>query len=243
LFFGGKALIHLGNRAVRMRTKSNLRRKLALLLIVAVVAATTEIGPSRDSRQDRPSFNPALLTVQFPTPAQAVTDFDGDRLPDRAELTSDGFYKNIHLTLTSPWVTNLSFSAETLQPGSIYAEDIDHDGDYDLVWVSDQQPTQSALWLNNGIGEFTRVADTSAYVTEIKRLIADESRGGIFASSVDEQLLATGTSGYSLLARSDDRLRVAPHSVTLPGFGRDCAAELSPCIARYPKRGPPAELS
>jgi hypothetical protein len=55
--------------------------------------------------------------------------------------------------------------------------------------------------------------------------------------------LATETNGYSRLVRSDDRLPVAPRSITLPGFGRNCAAELSPCISRYPKRGPPAELS
>jgi hypothetical protein len=226
-----------------MRTKGNLRRKLALLLIVAVVAATTEIGPSRDSRQDRPSFNPALLTVQFPNPAQAVADFDGDRLPDRAELTSNGSYKNIHLTLGSPWVTNLHFSTESLQPGSIHAEDIDHDGDNDLIWVSDQQPTQAALWLNSGIGVFTRVADASAYITEIKRLIADESRGGLFALPDNERLLATGTNGCSLLLWSDDHLPIAPHSITLPAFGRNHAAELSPCVTRYPKRGPPAKLS
>ena len=226
-----------------MRTIGDLRRNLALLLIVAVLAATTEISPTRDSRQDRHSFNSAPLLVRFPNPAQVVADFDGDRLPDRAELTSDGFHKNIHLTLTSPWVTNLSFSAETLQQGSIHAEDIDHDGDCDLVWVSDQQPTQSALWFNNGAGVFSRIADTSAYITEIKRLIADESRGGIGASPADGQLLATVTSGYSLIARSDGQLLVAPHSVTRPGFGRNCAAELSHCIARYPKRGPPAELS
>ena len=226
-----------------MRTKGSLRGELALLLIVAIAAAATEIGRARDSRQNRPRFNSAPLPLRFPNPALAVTDFDGDRLPDRAELTSDGFHKNIHLTLSSPWVTNLSFSTETLQPGSIYAEDIDHDGDYDLIWVSDQQPTQSALWLNNGIGEFARVADTSAYITDIKRLIADESRGGLFASPADEQSLATETSGYSLLARSDARLPLAPHSIILPRFGRNSAAELSPCIARYPKRGPPAQLS
>jgi hypothetical protein len=233
----------LGNQSVRIRTKGNLRKKLALLLIVAVVAAATRIGPARDSRRDRHSFNSAPLTVGFQTPAQAVTDFDGDRLPDLAELTSDGFHKNIHLTLSSPRVTNLSFSTETSQPGSIHAEDIDHDGDNDLIWVSDRQPTQSELWLNNGIGEFARVADTSAYITEIKRLIADESGGGLFASSAGEQLLATGASGYTLLARSEDRPPLTPHSVTLPGFGRNCAAELSPCITRYPKRGPPVQLS
>src|SRR5262249_6292648 len=225
-----------------MRTKGNLRRKLALLLIVAVVAATAPISPARGSRQDRPSVYFAPWPLPIPISPGNVTEFHVDPLPHRAGLTSDRFSQNTHLTLTSPWVTNLSFSAETLQPGSIHAEDIDHDGDYDLVWVSDQRPTQSALWLNNGIGEFARVADTSAYITEIKRLIADESRGGILASSADDELLATGTSGYSLLARSDERLPVPPHSVTLPGFGRNCPAELSPCIARYPKRGPPAEL-
>jgi hypothetical protein len=226
-----------------MLTKGSLRKKLAQLLIVVVVAATTKIGPAQDSQQGRLSLNSASLPVRFLNPAQAITDFDGDRLPDRAELTSNGSYKNIHLTLSSPRVLNLHFSTESQQPGSIHAEDIDHDGDNDLIWVSDQQRTQSALWLNSGIGAFTRVADTSAYDTEIKRLIADESRSGLSASPVNEQLLATETNGYSPLVRSEGRLPTAPHSITLPGFGRNCAAELSPCIARYPKRGPPAKLS
>jgi hypothetical protein len=226
-----------------MRTKGSLRKTLALLLIVAVVAATVETGPARDSRENHLSLNFAPLPVRFQNPAQAVTDFDGDLLPDRAELTSNGSHKNIHLTLSSPWGTNLSFSTETPQPGSILAEDIDHDGDNDLIWVSDQKPAQSALWLNNGVGQFARVADVSAYLTEIERLTADESRSGIFALSGGEQLLATGASGYSLLARSDDRLPVALCSNTLPGGGRNRAAEPSPCITRYPKRGPPAKLS
>src|SRR5215467_5356171 len=216
-----------------MRSKGNLRKKLALLLIVAVVAAATKIGPAQDSRQGRVSLNTAPLPVRFLNPAQAVMDFDGDRLPDRAELTSNGSYKNIHLTLSSPRVTNLHFSTESQQPGSIHAEDIDHDGDNDLIWVSDQQPTQSALWLNSGIGEFTRVADASAYIAQIKRLTADESQGGLFAAPADEQFLATGTSGYSLLARSDDCLPVASHSIRLSGKSRNCVVELSPCIARY----------
>ncbi len=226
-----------------MLTKGSLRKKLALLLIVGVVAATTKIGPAQDSQHDRPSLNSASLPVRFLNPAQAVTDFDGDRLPDRAELTSNGSYKNIHLTLSIPRVTNLHFSTESLQPGSIHAEDIDHDGDNDLIWVSDQQSTQSALWLNSGIGEFARVTDTSAYITDIKRLIADESQNGIFTSFDDDELLATETSEDSILTRGDGRLPVPPRSITLPGVGRNCAAELSPCITRYPKRGPPAELS
>src|SRR5262244_2294265 len=182
-----------------MRTKGNLRTKLALLLVIALVAATTEIGPARDSRQDRLMLNSAPLPVRFQSPAPAVTDFDGDRSPDLAELTSNGFHKHIHVTLSSPWVANLHFSTESQQPGSIYAEDIDHDGDNDLIWVSDRQPTQSALWLNSGVGQFTQVADASAYITDIKRLIADESQNDLFALAADEQSLATETSEQLIL--------------------------------------------
>jgi hypothetical protein len=157
-------------------------------------------------------LNSAPAPVRFPTRLYAVTDFDGDRLPDRAELASPGFQKNIHLTLSFPRATNLRFFTETLQSGSIHAADIDQDRDNDLIWVSDQHPTQSELWLNNGIGDFTRVADTSAYTAEIKSLVADDSRSDL-------------------------------RPLTLPRFSHNCLVELSPCITRYPKRGPPVEFS
>src|SRR5262245_43846365 len=110
-----------------MLTKGSLRKKLALLLIVAVVAAATKIGPAQDSQQDRLSLNSASLPFRFLNPAQAVTDFDGDRLPDRAELTSNGPYKNIHLTLSSPRVTNLHFYTESQKPWCFHAIDFVHD--------------------------------------------------------------------------------------------------------------------
>src|SRR5215475_11507492 len=110
-----------------MRINSNLKKKLAFLLIVAVVAAAAEIGPAWGSRQDRLPLNSAPLPGLSPPPAQAIVDFDGDLAPNRPELTSNGFHKHIHLTLSSPSVTNLHFSTESSQPGRIYAEDIDHD--------------------------------------------------------------------------------------------------------------------
>ncbi|MBO0861939.1 MAG: VCBS repeat-containing protein [Chloracidobacterium sp.] len=226
-----------------MLTKGSLRKKLALLLVVSVVAATTKIGPAQGSQRDHLSQRAAAPPVRFSPQSQAVMDFDGDQFPDQAELTSNGTYKHIHLRLSSPWVTNLHFSTESSQPGSIHAEDIDHDGDNDLIWVSDRQPAQSWLWLNSGIGEFTQVADASAYINDIKRLIADESRNDLFSLSADEQALATEPSEQLILKRSDGGLPLAPHSITIPGFSRNCAADPSPCVTRYPKRGPPAELS
>ena len=180
--------------------------------------------------------------LAFTLPAQAVADFDGDHLPDWAELVSNGVNKNIHLTLSSLHVTILNFSSETQQPGSIFAEDIDRDSDDDLIWVSDPQATQTALWLNNGVGELARVSDTATYAAEIKRLVAGGSFNGYLASFAGGQMRATATSGFDILPLPDNRLPGAPHSTSPKSSRRGCAAVLSPCVCRYPKRGPPSFL-
>src|SRR5215204_1430388 len=167
-----------------MRTRGSLKSKLAFLLTLAVLAATSGTRLPQSLRQEYDSLNRVTLPVVFPSPALAVADFDGDHLPDRAELVSGGFQKSIHLTLSSPWVTSLQFSSETQQPGSILAEDIDRDSDNDLIWVSDQQPANTALWLNNGIGGLARVSEPAAYAAEIKRLVAGDSRNRLLAMPV-----------------------------------------------------------
>lgn len=223
-----------------MQTRGGLRRKLALLLILAMASG---LGLPWSPRQESSSLNRAPLPMLLSPPVQAVADFDGDRLPDRAELVSNGFHKNIQLTFSSHWVPSLHFSPETQQPGSIYAEDIDRDSDNDLIWVSGVQPSHTALWLNNGIGELARVSDPAAYATEIKRLVAGGSRSGSLASSVSGRPRATATSGFYLPALSDDRLPEVPCSASLKSHRRSRAIALSPCVSRYPKRGPPSFLS
>jgi hypothetical protein len=219
-----------------MQIRGGLRRKLAHLLMLATAAG---LGLPSSPRQESPSLNYAPLPMPLKLPAQAVADFDGDCLPDRAELVSDGFQKNIQLTFSSHRTPSLHFSSETQQPGSLYAEDIDRDSDDDLIWVSDGQSAHTALWLNNGIGELARVSDPSAYGTEIKRLVAGETQNGSLASSSSGRLCATAASGFYFPARSDDHLPEAPHSTSLKSPRRGSAAALSPCVTRYPKRAPP----
>ena len=151
-----------------------------------------------------------------------------------------GFNKNIQLTLSSLHITALHFSPGTPQPGSILAEDIDRDSDNDLIWVSDPQATQTALWLNNGIGELAPVSATANYAVEIKRLVDGGGRNGYLASSVNEGLRAAATNVFYLPALPDDHLPEVPRSGSLKSHYRSCAAVLSPCISRYPKRGPPS---
>ena len=178
----------------------------------------------------------------LPLPTQAVADFDGDRLPDRAELISDGFQKNIQFTFSSHLEPSLRFSSETQRPGSIYAEDIDRDSDEDLIWVSDGQSAQSALWLNNGVGELARVINPAAYDNEIKRMVAGGSRNGYLVSFDTGRPRATVTSGFYLPTLTDGPLPEALHSSSLKNPRRSCVAVSSSCISRYPKRGPPSFL-
>ena len=219
-----------------MQTSDDLRRKLALLLMLAIVSWP---GLPWSPRQESSFPNRAPLPMLFPFSTQAVADLDGDRLPDRAELISEGFQKNIQLTFSSHWAPSLHFSSEIPQPGSIYAEDIDRDSDDDLIWVSEGQPAHSAIWLNNGTGDLARVSDTAAYAIEIKRLVAGGSHNGPLASSVSGQLRATATIGFNLLSLPDDHLPETPHSTSLKSSRRDCGAVISSCAFRYPKRGPP----
>jgi hypothetical protein len=223
-----------------MQTRGGLGRKLALLLILAMASG---LGLPLSPRQESSSLNRAPLPILLPLPAQAVADFDGDRLPDRAELVSNGFHKNIQLRFSSHWAPSLRFSSETQQPGSIYAEDIDRDSDNDLIWVSGAQPSHTALWLNNGIGKLARVSDPATYATEINRLVAGGSRNGSLASSVSGRPRATETSGFYLPALSGNHLPEAPRGASPKISRRGCAAVLSPCVSRYPKRGPPSFLS
>ena len=219
-----------------MQTRGGLRRKLAFLLMLATASG---LGLPWSPPQRTSSFDRASLPMLLPLPAQAVADFDGDCLPDLAELVSNGSNKNIQLTFSSRWAPSLHYSSETQQPGSIYVEDIDRDRDNDLIWVSDWQPSHTALWLNNGIGELARVVDPSAYGIEIKRLVAGETPNGSLASSSSGRLSATAASGFYLPARPDDHLPEAPHSTSLKSHRRGSAAALSPCVSRYPKRAPP----
>jgi hypothetical protein len=223
-----------------MQTRGGLRRKLAFLLMLATASG---LGLPWSPPQRTSSFDRASLPMLLPLPAQAVADFDGDCLPDLAELVSNGSNKNIQLTFSSRSARSLHFSSETQQPGSIYVEDIDRDRDNDLIWVSDWQPSHTALWLNNGIGELSRVSDPGAYATEIKRLVAGGGRNGSLALSVSERLRATETSGFYIPALADNHLPEIPHSTLPKSSDRSRAAALSPCVSRYPKRGPPSFLS
>jgi hypothetical protein len=223
-----------------MQTRRGFRSKLALLLMLATASA---MSLPWIPRQEASSLNRTPLPAPLLPPAEAVADFDGDRLPDRAELVSYGFQKDIRLTLSSRRAPSLRFPSDTQQPGGIYAKDIDRDSDEDLIWVSDGQPDHAALWLNNGGGELARNNNLDAYDTEIKSLVAGDSRNGSLASFVRDGLKAAANVGFYFPALVDNHLTEIPNSTLPKSPHRSRAPALSPGVSHYPKRGPPSFLS
>jgi len=82
------------------------------------------------------------------------SDLDGDSLADVAELSTDGPFKNIHVSFSSAPATNLSFDSKVYDRGKLISSDIDHDNDQDLIWYSPDNPDLIVFWINDGRGRF-----------------------------------------------------------------------------------------
>src|SRR5262245_61323827 len=226
-----------------MRIQDRFKKRLIFLLLAAMLATTSGLGLPLNTYPAQPQSNQAQRHLIFPLPLLALADFDGDRLPDLAELVSDGLQKNIHLMFGSHWRMIIPFSTDTPQSGRLHAGDIDHDNDNDLVWISNQPPVQTALWLNNGSGEFTRVIDPTAYTAEIEQLAMDEGSQSQLAKAEGKRILATIPGSSFWLKCTGHHLFEPWQIAALLLSHRTCRAKLASYLACHPKRGPPTNLS
>src|SRR5262245_12553548 len=169
-----------------MRTKGKFEKRLIFLLTLALLATGSGMRLLLERIPAQIETSSEQRHLFFPLPAFA--DFDGDNLPDLAELVSNGFQKHIHLLFGSQSGTNLHFSTETSHSGRLHTGDIDRDNDDDLIWISNQAPLQTALWLNNGDGEFTRVPDPTVYSDEVGRLAFDKNSNNQFSAAEIERV-------------------------------------------------------
>jgi len=83
----------------------------------------------------------------------ALADLDGDDLTDKAELGGTGLNKNIQLRLSRTGKSAvLTFDTTSLDRGSLLAQDVNDDGEVDLIWTDLVHPDAVIVWLNNGLG-------------------------------------------------------------------------------------------
>jgi hypothetical protein len=91
------------------------------------------------------------------------SDFDRDNRLDQAVLFSNGAQKSIHVSLGKSGWKLLSFDSGVLDRGRLVSDDIDKDGDTDLIWISQSSPKTFVAWLGDGQGNFSIGSDQDNY--------------------------------------------------------------------------------
>ena len=131
-----------------------MRLRLCISGLVSLLLALTAYGAS--------FFSPQRDGEPFPSRSQppvatslVLSDLDGDGLVDQATLRMGDLQNSIELELSRTGeLAVLPFSSKTSEYGALLAQDLDSDGDTDLLWRGFLQPTEVIIWLNDGSGRF-----------------------------------------------------------------------------------------
>jgi hypothetical protein len=166
-------------------------------------------------------------------------DFDSDNKIDQAELVSNGVHKSIHIALGTYVWKSLSFDSGETDRGQLLSEDIDHDGDTDLIWISQTQPKTLVAWLGDGRGNFSVVEERDQQRIEALFNADRESRltDDPDASQPAGVLLPPGSAAIQSAAH---RFSVVSSQSSVPLS--EPAAFCAICLSVYRKRGPPLKL-
>jgi hypothetical protein len=134
-----------------MRAVWNTARFALLLVFLAFYGArTVDYSPSL-------AASPAPPRLGFGE-SLALSDFDGDNLADRARLGGEGARKSIEIYLSRTGkLSVLQFETLSAAHGSLLAQDVNNDGDVDLIWTDLLHPDDVVIWINNGLGRFERI--------------------------------------------------------------------------------------
>jgi hypothetical protein len=174
-------------------------------------------------------YQPAA--VSFPGHTQpdaaissAFSDFDGDGFPDPATVSTRDFRPAIELLLSRTHAhVVLPFStASAAYFGSLSMQDIDHDGDTDLLWKSAPPSSHVIVWLNNGAGRFECLCPTHLQ---------------------DQRAILGGAGVNAAHSHTSDRIG-SPERLPLPGQVLAVSWEiLAPTLSRRPRPAPVWGLS
>jgi len=187
------------------------------------------------------SQNPPKFRIAPALPV--IADFDGDCRADKSELWSNGFEKIIQIKFADLRTTQLRFTAKVADPGNLFAVDIDHDGDTDLVWIPSSDQGTDVVWINDGKGKFEIAKDDAPYVAEIDRLRGtDDPHDEFFAAGSCSTHILTVSSPTGLALLTISTPAAAAKSINTARTLKQRNTD-SPYFAYLRKRGPPAHVS
>ncbi len=131
-----------------MRARSYMLGLIVVLLALGV--SRVGVSPPRGDGALSPERMPASSG-----PSQVLSDLDGDGRADPVMLDLAGFRHHIELYLSRTdkrVVLPVRGTADGV--GSLSAQDIDTDGDKDLLWQGSLLSRAVIVWLNDGMGRF-----------------------------------------------------------------------------------------
>ena len=137
-----------------------------LAIIALFVAPWVHSSFAKSQPASRVSAPPARIAALSYLPILA--DFDGDRRLDQAELHSVGTRHRIHVRFGNRRETYLETRAAPHTLGRLLARDVNHDNKSDLIWLSQLRSEPAVVWLGDGLGHFSRLADRSDYESELR---------------------------------------------------------------------------
>lgn len=194
------------------RTRSLIAGLLFALLVLAALpfsgAQATYAGVAT---------RPALRFGQ----ALVLADFDNDGELDRARVSGNGSHNVIEIQLglagSPSW---LHFENQGRAPGSLLSQDLDDDGDADMIWTDLLHENAVAIWVGDGAGRFERVgADLFAqdFVPGGFCLTQPDESGGEQASDDEtNSAVALEINSHCMQARAPALLNDPYHQGVLP---------------------------
>jgi hypothetical protein len=131
------------------RKRAQLAKWLFALLVLAALPYSGAQAVCAEA-----AISPTLRFVQ----TFVLADFDNDGQPDRARIASAGLQSSVEIRLElngpSSW---LHFENRDGVPGSLLSQDLDADGDADLIWTDRLHERAVVVWMGDGTGRFERV--------------------------------------------------------------------------------------
>ena len=205
-------------------------------VLVAPCLLTIRAPAAIPSSQNPPKFR---IAPELPV----IADFDGDCRADKSELISNGFEKKIQVDFADLRSTQLRFTAKVADPGRLFAVDIDHDGDVDLVWIAPSDQRTDVVWINDGKGKFEVAKDDTPYVTEIEGLRStDDPTQEFFAAGGFSTHILTVSSRTDMALLTASTPAAIAKSISTKTTPKQQNTD-SPYFAYLHKRGPPAHVS
>ena len=188
----------------------------------------------------------AIPTYSAPHAAAAYdnlpifSDFDRDNRLDQAELFSNGAQKSIHVSLGQSGWKFLSFDSGVLDRGRLVSDDIDKDGDADLIWISQSSPKTFVTWLGDGQGNFSIGSDEDNYRFGVGLVSKEQKRLGENSEDGPPACLLQIT-----IVASIESFSYLPHEKRSEGHAvrTQTPSVAAPYLSGLPKRGPPSPLS